>query len=239
MSDIDQAMADLQRRAGAGDSRSTATGNPKKNRRTFKRWVWRWVATPVFVLTVPIGVLLRGSTTLYASTSWPVWLCVAAAALGSSILLVGGIWWIVRRLGWRVSGLAVRLLTMIVIAFAAYTTLYVSVDNVKSDEIRATYQSLHPLLRLSGGTLFFFDSSSVITDTGRTREDYARMGLPVNESSLHFEQENGYVHAVDLRTVGRSAVRNVVTEWWFKLLGFRTLRHVGTADHLHVSLPVR
>ena len=65
------------------------------------------------------------------------------------------------------------------------------------------------------------------------------MGLPVNESSLHFEQANGYVHALDLRTQGRAVWKNTASIWWFKLLGFRTLRHVGTADHLHVSLPVR
>ncbi len=126
-----------------------------------------------------------------------------------------------------------------VAGFAAYTLLYISVDNVKSGDIRSTYQSLHPLLRLSGGTLFMLDASSVVTDTGRTAEDYARMGLPVNESSLHFEQADGYVHALDLRTVGRAEWRNWTTQTWFKLLGFRTLRHSGTADHLHISLPPR
>jgi len=65
------------------------------------------------------------------------------------------------------------------------------------------------------------------------------MGLPPNESSLHFIQDDGYAHAVDLRTVGRSEFRNRMVEAGFKVMGFNTLRHSGTADHLHVSLPVR
>ncbi len=63
------------------------------------------------------------------------------------------------------------------------------------------------------------------------------MGLPVYERSLHFEQADGYIHAMDLRTLGRGEWRNRLMELYFRTLGFRTLRHVGTADHLHVSLP--
>ena len=76
-------------------------------------------------------------------------------------------------------------------------------------------------------------------DAARKPEDYAAMGLPVYENSLHFEQPDGYVHAVDLRTLGRSAWKNFVMSGYFRLMGFRILRHVGTADHLHVSLPAR
>jgi hypothetical protein len=49
-------------------------------------------------------------------------------------------------------------------------------------------------------------------------------------------QEDGYVHAMDLRTEGRTELRNRGIQLGFWLLGFSTLRHVGTADHLHVSL---
>jgi len=79
----------------------------------------------------------------------------------------------------------------------------------------------------------------VVTDAARTREDYAAMGLPPAETSLHFAQSDGYVHALDLRTAGRAEWRNVLVEAGFRMMGFRTLRHVGTADHLHVSLPPR
>lgn len=59
------------------------------------------------------------------------------------------------------------------------------------------------------------------------------------ETSLHFKLEDKYVHAMDLRTVGRPEWKNRITDGYFRLMGFRTLRHVGTADHVHVSLPLR
>ncbi len=65
------------------------------------------------------------------------------------------------------------------------------------------------------------------------------MGLPLYEGTLHFKQADGYAHAVDLRTLGHSAVRNFLMRGYCGVMGFRTLRHVGTADHLHVSLPIR
>ncbi len=88
-------------------------------------------------------------------------------------------------------------------------------------------------------TLILADDELVVTDLSRTPEDYAAMGLPVYEASLHYPQEDGYVHAMDLRTMGRPGWRNMLTQNYFRLLGLRTLRHVGTADHLHVSLPPR
>jgi len=33
-------------------------------------------------------------------------------------------------------------------------------------------------------------------------------------------------------------VKNRLVQLYFWCLGFGTLRHVGTADHLHVELPV-
>jgi len=85
-------------------------------------------------------------------------------------------------------------------------------------------------------TAVLFDRDIVVTDTRRELDDYARMGLPPLDNSLHFPQQSGYVHAVDLRTIGRSRWRNLTTSVYFRVLGFRTLRHVGSADHLHVSL---
>jgi hypothetical protein len=112
----------------------------------------------------------------------------------------------------------------------------VASENVKSEDVRAGYSSVHPLLRVASSALILADPAAVITDTGRTPEDYWLMGLSPNEASLHFEQGNGYVHAIDLRTIGRPEWRNRAVELAFWALGFHSLRHVGTADHLHVSL---
>ncbi|HEY3279134.1 MAG TPA: hypothetical protein VGJ83_01375, partial [Gemmatimonadales bacterium] len=80
------------------------------------------------------------------------------------------------------------------------------------------------------------DPKMVVTDMRRARVDYSRMKLPVNETSLHYRQADGWVHAVDLRTTGRGALKNGLVRAYFWLMGFDTLRHVGTADHLHVEL---
>jgi hypothetical protein len=43
---------------------------------------------------------------------------------------------------------------------------------------------------------------------------------------------------VDIHTAGRGLLVNLLVEGYFRIMGFRTLRHVGTADHLHVELPL-
>ncbi len=75
-------------------------------------------------------------------------------------------------------------------------------------------------------------------ENGRNPRRLERMGLQTMRRSLHYRQRDNYVHAVDLRTTGQSEWRNGLMPWYLQLVGFRTLRHVGTADHLHVSLPL-
>ena len=99
--------------------------------------------------------------------------------------------------------------------------------------------SVSAIFRLALSTAVLFDRDLVVTDVRRIPSDYVAMGLPVREASLHYRQADGYVHAVDLRTIGRPAWRTSTTVLYFRLMGLRTLRHVGTADHLHVSLPMR
>lgn len=121
--------------------------------------------------------------------------------------------------------------------FCLYGLLYVSSVNAKSDSVKEVYRSLHPILRVAVATTTLAEGDLVITDIKRSTEDYTKMGLPINQSSLHFPQPDGYVHAIDLRTKGHSGFRNLMLTNSLKLMGFKTLRHVGTADHLHVSLP--
>ena len=114
--------------------------------------------------------------------------------------------------------------------------LFLSTVNAKTDDVREYYRTVHPLLRVALSTAIFASRDMVVTDTRREPADYERMGLPTLDNSLHFVQKTGYVHAVDLRTVGRAEWKNLLMVGYFRVLGFRTLRHVGTADHLHVSL---
>lgn len=121
--------------------------------------------------------------------------------------------------------------------FCLYGLLYVSSVNAKSDSVKEVYRSLHPILRVAVATTTLAEGDLVITDIKRSTEDYTKMGLPINQSSLHFPQPDGYVHAIDLRTKGHSEFRNFMLSNSLRLMGFKTLRHVGSADHLHISLP--
>jgi len=187
---------------------------------------------------LPFALLIRGGVIAYQVLGLGTWLSLLLSATASALLLAGYAWLVSRRLG---AGIGQRKLFMrgaagVGLAYVLYTLVFVASANVKGADVRAEYSSIHPLLRVASSVLILVDPASVITDAGRTREDYFLMGLSPNEASLHFEQESGYVHALDLRTVGRPEWRNRVVELAFWAMGFHSLRHVGTADHLHVSL---
>src|SRR5207249_2314672 len=85
-----------------------------------------------------------------------------------------------------------------------------------------------PLLRVALSTWILVDGDIVITDVARQRADYAAMGMRPADGSLHYVQADGYIHAVDLRTRGRSEVKNRLVQLYFWSVGLGTLRHVGT-----------
>ena len=124
-----------------------------------------------------------------------------------------------------------------VIGFCMYALLFISDQNTKNEAVREVYRSLHPIMRVTISIVTLADSDLIITDISRTPEDYQRMGLTPLQSSMHYEQEDGFVYAIDLRTIGQTEIRNRLLKFSFDILGFKTLRHVGTADHLHISLP--
>jgi len=190
---------------------------------------------------LPFALLLRVSIDLYRSLGLPTWLALAiGAVLALGAVTAYGSWVSVRLTGRaRAIIIAKWVATPLVVLYVSHALLFLSAVNAKTEQVRAYYTSLHPLLRLGVSTWVIVDGGLVITDTAREPEDYDRMGLSVAEGSLHYRQPDGYVHAMDLRTLGRSGLRNWVTGTYFRLLGFRVLRHVGTADHFHVSLPLR
>ena len=214
-------------------------GPPSARGWRLRRWLVR-LAGLLLALALPFFVLIRMSVAAYGGGRVGGWGAVAVGGLSSAALLILYLWMLRARFQGRLDlprRMWVATLT-VVVSFLAFTLVYLSADNVKSAEIRGHYRALHPVLRVATGTALLFDRQGVITDLARAPEDYVRWGLPVNEASLHFPQESGFVHAVDLRTRGRPAWTNGLLHAYFRLGGFRTLRHVGTADHLHVSLPV-
>jgi hypothetical protein len=194
----------------------------------------------VLVLALPFVLLVRGSVYSYQEMGLHTWTAFGAGVAMTVLLFLIYASWVWKRMTGKrkIPRLAGRVLMVAVGGYAAYALLFLSAANVKTPELREYYTSLHPLLRLGSSTFLLFDREAVITDMRRTPEDYLKMGLPVSETSLHFKLEDKYVHAIDLRTLGRPEWRNYITDRYFRLMGFGTLRHVGTADHLHVSLPL-
>ncbi|MGI9628879.1 MAG: hypothetical protein ACR2QM_18740 [Longimicrobiales bacterium] len=192
------------------------------------------------LLVLPFLLLVRTSVWLQASGFGSAWLPLLGGVLATTLLLV--IYGLVatRRIkgSWGLPPFVRKTLIALVGAYALYGVVYVSAGNTKSQDVRSGYASVNPVLRLATATLVLADRGLMVTDASRTLEDYQRMGLAPNEASLHFVQPNGWVHAVDLRTIGRSRWRNGFMSLYFWTMGFTTRRHRGTADHLHVSLPV-
>lgn len=197
-----------------------------------------WVAALVVMATLPFFLLVRLGVFAYREWSIGTWPSLALAVAATAVVLAGYAWLAGRRVG---AGKGVRRMmtrgaAAMAAAYVVYALVYVAGANVKSEDVRAEYTGLHPLLRVAAAAVFVVDGETVMTDAGRTPEDYWLMGLPVNEASLHFEQNDGFVHALDIRTRGRVEWRNRGLELAFWAMGFHALRHVGTADHLHVSL---
>ena len=231
-----------QGRQRSGKSRRSGQGRARPDSRSrpllLPLRLLRWGALAVILAVVPFFLLIRGGVFAYHQWGLGAWPSLAVSAAATALLLALYAWAMGRRLraGRGLKWLLTRGAAAIGVAYVAYSLLYVGGANVKSDEVRAEYASLHPLLRVAASTLILADPGSVITDAGRTPDFYRRMGLSPNESSLHFEQDDGFVHALDLRTIGRPEWRNRAVELAFWALGFHSLRHKGTADHLHVSL---
>jgi hypothetical protein len=198
----------------------------------------RWSALLLLLGALPFFTLLRVSVFLFQEYGVDSWLALAGGASATLLLLSSYLVAVSLRLGrkGRVPGAMVKGAGVLVGAYCLITLLYLSAGNAKTEEIRSTYSSLNPLLRVGVSTLLFLDGDVILTSTGRDLDDYVAWGLSTNPTSLHLPQEDGFVYAVDIRTVGRPEWRNQIVSVYFRAMGFETLRHVGTADHLHVFL---
>jgi len=222
------------------EARIAAPGRPPQ---------WRPLARRALVLAgklgllavLPFFVLVRGSVFLYAHSGYGPWLALAGGLGCTLVVVTAYAAWLSHRLTGRVNvlSLARRVALPLVLAYCGYALIYLSSGHAKSDQVRAYYSSLHPLLRVALSTWLLVDRDIVITDVARRRADYAAMGMRPNDGSLHYVQEDGYIHAVDLRTRGRGVVKNRLVQLYFWTVGLGTLRHVGTGDHLHVELRPR
>lgn len=205
---------------------------------TFLRRIMAWVMVAVFLAVLPFFVLVRVAVAAYQGWALGAWASLAVGVLAISLILAAYSWVVGRWLGMGpgTRKLLDRGAVATGLAFVLYGLVWVGASNAPDPEVRAEYRTLHPVLRVATGLVFVADPGRVLTDAARTPEDYRLMGLSVAESSLHYVQGDGFVHAADFRTRGRPEWGNRAVEMGFWLLGFHTLRHRGTADHLHVSL---
>jgi hypothetical protein len=196
------------------------------------------------IIVLPFAVLVRGAVFIYEHGETSVWLALLTAGVLTGGVVTAYAVWVARKLTKR-GGRGGRALIMplakwvalpLVVFYCGYSLLYLASVNAKSEPVRAYYTSLHPLMRLALSTLILADRDILITDAGRLPEDYAKMGLSANSRTRHYKQSDGWIHAVDLRTNGRGAIKNGGVQFYFWMMGFDTRRHVGTADHLHVEL---
>jgi hypothetical protein len=196
------------------------------------------------IIALPFAVLVRGAVFIYEHGTRSVWLSVLTSAILTGGVITAYAVWIARKLMRRgvrgtralIMPLAKWVALPLVLFYCGYSLLYLASVNAKSAPVRAYYRSVHPLLRIALSTAILADRDILITDAGRVPEDYTRMGLPANSRTRHYKQADGWIHAVDLRTTGRGAIKNRGVQFYFWLMGFDTRRHVGTADHLHVEL---
>ncbi|HHG83608.1 MAG TPA: hypothetical protein ENJ82_02565 [Bacteroidetes bacterium] len=194
------------------------------------------------LVILPFILLIRVSVLAYAQFELSTWLSLGVGGLLTFLLL----YFYMNRISRAILGkkkstdgtrtFSLRAAMFIVGGFCLYALLYLSASNAKTETVKSEFTSVHPLLRLSVSALALLDQDLIITDMSRTHADYDDMGLKRLNNSLHYPQKDGYVHAIDLRTNGRSEWRNSLLKWYFWAMGMNTLRHVGTGDHLHISL---
>jgi hypothetical protein len=193
------------------------------------------------LIVLPFVALIRGAVYFHEQYQLYAWFSLLGGVLMSAFILLIYFTLIQGRLTGKyggMSGLKKRYwrAVIVVLVYCLPAVLFLSAANAKHENVRDEFTSLHPILRLGIGTVIFLDNDLLITDASRQPEDYKKMGLKTKAHSLHYKQSDGYAHAVDIRVNGRSWLRNWLLKSYFSAMGFNTLRHMGTADHLHVSI---
>ncbi len=204
-------------------------------------WIFYQVVKVFLLVVMPFIFLIRGAVFFHESYHLMPSLAIAGGAMATVVLLFIYLSFLYGKMTgrWGGSGVLKRrgaIAFLLVLVYSMHGLLFISGANTKGSEVQKEFTSLHPILRLSISTILFIDKDLMVTDASRAPEDYKKMGLSRKKQSLHYPQKDGYVHAVDIRVKGRSEFRNSLLKMYFSLMGLNTLRHVGSADHLHVSL---
>ncbi len=192
----------------------------------------------LFLISMPFIVLIRGAIYFHEVYFLAPSICILGSLGLTTFLLAIYFLFFYGKVTGTVGSIRLKLgmAFLVVGVYSVHGLLFLSTKNVKHSKIQKDFRSLHPILRLSISTIIRFDPTLIITDSNRVPEDYRKMGMTSKRHSLHYKQSSGYVHAIDIRTNNRTFIRNVLIRGYFWMMGFNTLQHGGTGEHLHVSL---
>jgi hypothetical protein len=195
-------------------------------------WVVLGVVTTFVVsVRVQLAILQR-----YPTADW---LALAAGLVTAGLVLFVTVAVACRLRSPRRAMVLVTALPILLLTAGCLSVTHFPRSGFKSDELRGEWNRLHPTLRVALWIARLGVGELVLTDVSRMPADYGSMGLPQPKSSRHFFSPwDGYAHAVDLRTRDAGDLRNWARHGVFLALGLRAVRHDGTADHFHVSLPL-
>jgi hypothetical protein len=121
--------------------------------------VLRVTGVLVVLAVLPFVVLIRGGVFAYHAWGIGTWPALIIAVLPTALLLGAYAWWVSRRLGAGAGlrKLLTRTATGVGVAYVSYALVFVASANVKSEEVRAEYASMHPLLRVASSVLVLVD----------------------------------------------------------------------------------
>ena len=156
--------------------------------------------------------------------------------LGNYIYVVGFMFWFYKKKKYKKLKWPLIIAFILISGASYYFINSLGNENFKNKgEIGQYKQHTHPVLKYYTVILSVFDPDMVITDSKRRPQDYEKMNLPEFKGSLHYVQKDGYSHAIDLRTKGRTSIRNWLVRAYYYILGYTAIQHKGSAMHIHVD----
>jgi hypothetical protein len=184
-------------------------------------------------------ILVRVQLALLAAYPAADWPAVVVGLLAGGVVLALSTGLALRLRSPRRALILLVALPTLLLAAGCLSVTHFPRSGFKSQDLCSEWYTLHPTLRVSLWIARLGAGEMVLTDVSRQPSDYDDMGLTAPSWSRHFfSPRNGYVHAIDLRVRDTGDLRNWARQGVFLALGLRADRHGGTADHLHVSLPL-
>ena len=193
------------------------------------------------IIVLPFVLLVRGSVYLHITYGQHAYISLLGGILLTSLLLATYVYYFKARISRNYKDMvgfknSLRISLLAGICYSTYGLFFLPLIHFQSPHLKKEIRQVHPLMRIAVSVIVLVDKELIITDASRTPADYREMGLPVKEKSLHYRQKDGFAYAIDIHTRSRNWRSNLLVKSYFRLMGFKVLRHGGTGDHFHISL---